>query len=94
MTIRSITATYLARNFSDLLDQVRYQKIALEVTRGNEIVACIAPPAGVTGYPIDQLDRLFDALPRLSDEENQQFLIDLHEGAASSTGPVAVVAIL
>ena len=83
MTTRSITATQLSRNFSDLLNQVRYQHVTLEVMRGNELVAYVSPPPVVAaGYPIDQLDRLLAGLPRLSAEEAQHFLDDIHHGVA------------
>lgn len=80
MPIRSITATHLARNFSDLLNQVRYQQVTLEVMRGNEPIAYVTPVLMATGYPIAQLDRLLSGLPRLSNEESQQFLEDIHCG--------------
>ncbi len=82
MTTRSITATHLARNFSDLLNQVRYQHVTLEVMRGNELIAFVSPGPVAAGYPIDQLDRLLAGLPRLSAEESQQFLDDIHHGVA------------
>lgn len=82
MTIRSITATHLARNFSDLLNQVRYQQVTLEVMRGNELIAYVTPAPTTSGYPIDQLDRLLAGLPRLSAEESQQFLDDIHHGVS------------
>ena len=80
MTTLSITATHLARNFSDLLNQVRYQHVTLEVTRGNELIAYVSPTPMAAGFPINQLDRLLAGLPRLSTEESQQFLDDLHHG--------------
>lgn len=83
MTTRSVTATYLARNLSDLLNQVRYQQITLEVIRGNDLVASVCPPATSKGYPIDQLDLLVAGLPRLSANESRQFLDDIHAGVAS-----------
>jgi len=80
MTTRSITATNLARNFSDLLNQVRYQHVTLEVMRGNELIAYVSPAPLAAGYPIAQLDRLLAGLPRLSAGESQQFLDDIHQG--------------
>lgn len=82
MATRSITATHLARNFSDLLNQVRYQHVTLEVMRGKELIAYVSPVSVAAGYPIVQLDRLLAALPRLSVEESQQFLDDIHHGVA------------
>lgn len=85
MTTRSITATQLARNFSDLLNQVRYQGLTLEVVRGNEVVACVSPPSVASGFPVAELDRLMASLPRLSDEESREFLADMHEAMTSLT---------
>ena len=82
MTTRSITATHLARNFSDLLNQVRYQHVTLEVMRGNELIAYVSPAPMAAGYPIGQLDRLLAGLPRLSSEESLHFLDDIHHGVA------------
>ena len=85
MSTRSITATYLARNLSDLLNQVRYQRVTLEITRGSDPVAYVCPSPAVTGYPIDQLDRLLVSLPRLSTDEVDDFLADIRTGMASQS---------
>ncbi len=79
MSSRTITATVLARNFSNLLNQVRYQGLTLEVKRGNEVIACVTPPTKVAGFPIDQLDALLSSAPVLSDVESREFLRDIHE---------------
>ena len=85
MTTRSITATHLARNFSDLINQVRYKHLTLEVMRGKELIAYVSPAPLSVGYPISQLDRLLASLPRLSDEDTQHFLDDIHQGVASQS---------
>lgn len=79
MSSRSITATALARNFSDFLNQVRYQRITLEVKRGNEVIACVSPPANVAGFPIEQLDALLSSTTALSAQEGRDFLRDIHK---------------
>lgn len=79
MTSRSITAIALARNFSDFLNQVRYQRITLEVKRGNEVIACVTPPAKFAGFPIEQLDALLTSTAALSAQEGRDFLRDIHE---------------
>lgn len=90
MSKLSVTATYLSRNLSDLLNQVGYRRVTLEVTRGSELVAYVCPASGVTGYPIDRLDRLLASLPRFSTEEADHFLVDIQAGVASQTvEPVA-----
>lgn len=83
MPRRTVSATTLSRNFSDFLNQVRYQGVTLEIKRGNEVVACVSSPALTVGYPIAHLDRLLDSLPRLSDAESGAFLNDIHEGLAA-----------
>ena len=77
MPSRSITATALARNFSDFLNQVRYQRITLEVKRGNEVIACVTPPSTLAGFPIEQLDALLTSTTALSAQEGRDFLSDI-----------------
>ena len=83
MTTRSITATHLARNFSDLINQVRYKHVTLEVMRGKELIAYVSPAPLPAGYPINQLDRLLSSLPSLSTGDAQNFLNDIHHGVAT-----------
>lgn len=47
MNSRGINATEAARNFSEVLNQVKYQSINFEVMRGRELVACIVPATPV-----------------------------------------------
>jgi hypothetical protein len=72
-----VTATTFARNLSDLLNQVRYQGITLDVKRGSEIVAYVTPPEVCSGYPIAELDNLMATLPRLSSEDTSAFQHDI-----------------
>jgi hypothetical protein len=72
-----VTATTFARNFSDLLNQVRYQGITLDVKRGSEIIAYVTPPEARSGYPISELDNLLAGLPRLSAEDASAFQHDI-----------------
>lgn len=85
MIIRTITATELARGFSDFLNQVRYQGVTLDVRRGNETVARIQPAGPTLGYPIDQLDTLIAALPSLAQDDVGTFLEDIHAAVANLT---------
>lgn len=85
MIIRTVTATELARGFSDFLNQVRYQGVTLDIRRGNETVARIQPAGPTVGYPIDQLDSLIAELPSLAEGDADAFLEDIHEGTASLT---------
>ena len=59
MSHQVISATTLARNFSEFLNRVRYQGVTLDVTRGSDVIACISPPSPAGGYPIAKLDSLF-----------------------------------
>jgi antitoxin (DNA-binding transcriptional repressor) of toxin-antitoxin stability system len=77
MSHQVISATNLARNFSEFLNRVRYQGVTLDVTRGNDVIACISPPSPAGGFPIAQLDRLFASLPRLTAQEAVQFENDV-----------------
>jgi hypothetical protein len=87
MPHQTVTATAFARNFSDYLNQVRYQGITLDVRRGNEIVACVSPPETRPGYPMDELDQLIAKLPRLTAEDAAAFQRDIDEVAQQLTPP-------
>lgn len=77
MAHETISATTLARNFSEFFNRVRYQGVTLDVTRGNEVIACISAPTPTAGFPIAQLDRLFASFPTMSAEEAAQFEADV-----------------
>lgn len=74
-----IPATEAARNFSDLLNRVRYQAASFEVTRGREIVARIVPPSATSeGLPITQFADLMRKLaPLLKEDERKRFAKDV-----------------
>jgi hypothetical protein len=78
MHITTLTATHLSRNFSEYLNQVRYQGASFDIQRGVEVVARLCPATSVAGYPIDQLSALFAALPQLDESEAQAMLDDIH----------------
>lgn len=73
----TLTATALARNFSDYLNQVCYQGASFEIRRGVDIVARLTPPLPVGGYPLERLAGLLTDLPALSDAEAADFLRDI-----------------
>jgi prevent-host-death family protein len=56
-----VTATELARNLSDLLNRVRYRGERLEVVRGGEVIAEVAPAVGGSA----SVRRLFEVLEGL-----------------------------
>jgi antitoxin (DNA-binding transcriptional repressor) of toxin-antitoxin stability system len=74
-----IAATDAARNFSDLLNRVRYQAASFDVTRGREVVARIVPPTGTTeGMALADLAGLLRRLtPLLSPDERKRFAADV-----------------
>jgi hypothetical protein len=73
-----ITATELARNLSNFLNQVRYQGMSFDIKRGAELIAHVTPVRAMAGFSIDRLDALFATFPDLNDAERQGFLDDLH----------------
>jgi hypothetical protein len=72
-----ITATELARNLSDLLNQVRYHGLSFDIKRGAELIAHVTPVRATQGFPIDRLDALLASFPDLNDAERQGFLDDV-----------------
>lgn len=82
MAAKTITATDVARNFSDVLNQVRYQSAEFEIVRGKEVVARLLPPAPAGGVPLDQLNELLKKLPRLGAREVDSFARDVERGLA------------
>lgn len=77
---RRVTATELARNLSALLGEIRYRRIDLEVTKGDEVIARVLPPeARPAGCSVDRLDGLFRRLPRLEPHEAEAFASDVRE---------------
>ncbi len=77
---RRVTATELARNLSALLGEIRYRRVDLEVTKGDEVIARVVPPdLRPAGCPVDKLDDLFRRLPRLVPEEKEAFAGDVRE---------------
>lgn len=60
-----ITATEAARNFSDLLNRVKYQGARFEITRGNDVVAHILPATASAPGTIEDLLRVLDSGPGL-----------------------------
>ena len=74
----TLTATTLARNLSEYLNQVRYQGATFDIQRGSDVVACLTPVSRMAaGYPVARLGELLAGLPRLDDAE--AMLRDIHE---------------
>jgi hypothetical protein len=77
---KTVTATEVVRNFSDILNQVRYQSAEFDIVRGKEVVARLMPPTPGGGVPLDQLGALLQALPRLGSREADALAKDIDRG--------------
>jgi len=62
-----VSATEAARNFSDLLNRVRYQRQSYLIERGGEAVCEIRPVYAATGFKGVDLARLLASLPDAPD---------------------------
>jgi hypothetical protein len=82
MVAKKLTATEVVRNFSDILNQVRYQSAEFEIVRGKEVVARLLPPAPSGGVPLDQLGEMMRMLPSLGSREADAFARDIERGMA------------
>lgn len=77
-----VTATEAARNFSEILNSVKYKRARYLVSRGGKAVAQIVPPEReVEGRKLGDLPGILKRLPRLGSERGR-FSRDLEELAA------------
>jgi antitoxin (DNA-binding transcriptional repressor) of toxin-antitoxin stability system len=79
--LKRVSASHAARNFSDLINRVRYQGTSFEIERGNEVIARIVPAGVPTALSIDGLDEQWAKLPHLDREDAVLFeesLKDIH----------------
>ncbi len=60
----NVTATYLARHLSDVLNRVRYQCEEFLVERNGEVVCRIVPAQRVKGITGAELARLWKEIPK------------------------------
>jgi antitoxin (DNA-binding transcriptional repressor) of toxin-antitoxin stability system len=77
--IKRISATNAARNFSDLINRVRYQGTSFEIERGNEVIARIVPAGTPMTLSIAELNEQWTRLPRLDPEDAVLFEEDLKD---------------
>jgi antitoxin (DNA-binding transcriptional repressor) of toxin-antitoxin stability system len=83
--IKRISATNAARNFSDLINRVRYQGTSFEIERGNEVIARIVPAGTPITLSIVELNEQWTRLPRLDPEDAVLFeeaLKDIRQNAS------------
>jgi antitoxin (DNA-binding transcriptional repressor) of toxin-antitoxin stability system len=61
MQKKKISATEAARNFSDIVGQVRYQATCFEILKGKEVVAQLVPARAASPSTLaEQIRRLAD----------------------------------
>lgn len=83
--VKRISATHAARNFSDLINRVRYQGTSFDIERGNEVIARIVPVSVPSTLSIAELSVLWAQLPRLDQEDAALFeesLSNIRESAS------------
>ena len=86
MTIsKTINATEVARNFSDVLNQVKYQGTTFDVIRGRDVVARIVSAGPASGLKVSDLSNLFAKLPHLDEDDAEAFERDIRESVALLT---------
>lgn len=82
-----ISATHAARNFSDLINRVRYQGASFEIERGNEVIAQIIPVVPSATLSIANLDKQWAQLPHLDAEDAGLFEANLDDIRQNATLP-------
>lgn len=83
---KSINATEAARNFSDVLNQVKYQDTSFEIMRGRDVIARIVPIGPARGLRVSELNALFAKLPRLAEDDVDVFERDIEESVMRLAG--------
>lgn len=82
----SITATELARNVSQTIDNVRINRKSILITRGKKVIAKLSPPPQ-KGLSINGLIGLMGSLPALEDEDIVQMSNDMKMARDSAKLP-------
>ncbi len=77
MAATTIKATEAARNFSEVLNQVKYRGARFDVVRGKDVVARITPAALASKLQVADLNKLFAGLPRLGRDDCAAFASDI-----------------
>jgi len=81
-----LTVTEAARHFSDLVHRAFYRGESFVLTKGGRNVAEIVPVRGSGGIRASDLRARLVTMPRLGDEEAEEFERDIDE-ARRATGP-------
>ncbi len=72
----SVTATQVARSFSDFVNRVHYKGETFVIERGGEAIAQLSPPYGVRNFSIGHFVENLKTLPKVDDD----FAADLEHG--------------
>lgn len=72
----TITSTDLARNLAGTIDKIRLSGHAIDITKGNQIVARLVP-AAQKGLPMEKIESFFQNLPSLDPKDKQLLANDL-----------------
>lgn len=64
----SVTATQVARSFSDFINRVHYQGETFVIERGGETIAQLSPPNAVRKFCIGDFVENLKALPKVDDD--------------------------
>ncbi len=70
---QKVTATEAARNFSELLNRVRYERETFVILRGGEAIGQLAPVESHPGITFRELIAVLD----LAEKPDEQFADDL-----------------
>ncbi len=73
---QQISATELARNMAQTIDDVRISRNTVLITKGTRVIAQLAPPP-LTGLSMQGLIRLLAYMPSLNAGDAQRFSEDL-----------------
>jgi antitoxin (DNA-binding transcriptional repressor) of toxin-antitoxin stability system len=78
MRPKLVSATEAARNFSDVLDNVRHHGASYDIRRGRETVARLVPARPAPGsLTVGELAALLHDLPRLAPNDARRFEKDI-----------------
>ena len=81
--IQTITVTEAVRNFSELLNGIRYRGDQYTIIRGGKPAAIIGPAAGgVKERKLSDLKEILRNLPRL-EEDGEAFARDIEQAVAA-----------
>jgi hypothetical protein len=79
MQNRKVSATEAARNFSDLIGQVRYQAASFDVVKGKEVVARIVPAGPSAPTTLGEQARQLAGGAHLAAEDVASYAADVAE---------------